>query len=128
MAEALAVVVGVLTLSQAVNVTGKALARLESCYNAKPKTARLREEAERLSRFLENIEDFARNIPSERIRNELAVVVALADSHIDSINENLSSHAFGMKGLSEAGKERATILRHKSLLAKREDQLRAVTE
>ena len=128
MAEALGVVASVLTLSQALSVTGKALARFKSCYNAKPEIARLREEAERLGRFLENIEDFAKNIPSGRIRNELAVVVALAGSNIDTINETLSLHAFGMKRLSEASKERATILRHKSLFAKHEDQLRVLTE
>lgn len=128
MAEALGVAASVLTLSQAMSVTGKALARFKSCYNAKPEIARLREEAERLGRFLEITEDSARNIPSGRIRNELANVVALASSNIDSINETLSLPAFGIKGLGKANKERATILRHKSLLAKHEDQLRVLTE
>ena len=128
MAEAIGVAASAVTLLQAVSVTGKALARLKSCYNAKPEIARLREEPERLGRFLENIEDFARNIPSGQIRNELAVVVALAGSNIDSINEILGLQALGMKGLSKASKERVTILRYKSSLAKHEDQLRMLTE
>ena len=124
MAEPLGLVASLVTLIQAVNVGGKALVKLKSCYNAPPEIARIQTEVERLGKLLQNVEDFVK-VNSVRWTNDgLAESVTLAASRIASINKILTSSAFGIKRLSDANKARTTILRYKARLVGLENQLR----
>lgn len=124
MAEPLGLVASLVTLIQAVNVGGKALVKLKSCYNAPPEIARIQTEIERLGKLLQNVEDFVK-VNSVRWTNDgLAESVTLAASRIASINKILTSSAFGIKRLSDANKARTTILRYKARLVGLENQLR----
>lgn len=124
MAEPLGLVASLVTLIQAVNVGGKALVKLKSCYNAPPEIARIQTEIERLGKLLQNVEDFVK-VKSVRWTNDgLAESVTLAASRIASINKILTSSAFGIKRLSDANKARTTILRYKARLVGLENQLR----
>ena len=124
MAEPLGLVASLATLTHAVNVSGKALVKLKSCYNALPEIARIRTEVEHLGKLLENVEDFAEVNSARRANDGLAASVTLAASRIASINKILTSSAFGIKGLSDANKARTTIFRYKDRLVSLEHQLR----
>ena len=125
MAEVIGLVASVVTLTQLLGVGHDALAKLKSCYNAPPEVARIRVEVERLAKLIASVEDFAKINPSCPIDSGLTECISLAASRVASINQILTSSAFGIKRLSDANKARSTIFRYKARLASLEDQLRA---